>query len=223
MSDLLAETGIPKARQAFLELRERILDGRLPPGTHLTLRPIAKSLGMSVGAVSEAVRELVHEQLVDFEPNYGARVKRFDAETVRSQHVLRIAIECEAIRRCTDLISERKLDELEALAEEVDRLTDVEEKLSEARERDFDFHLQVAEQSQAPSLAAVLRSCHLVRLLAVETAPARIAVQIPNRTHVELVQSIRSRDADRSERAMRDHCEHSLHVQLQRAFGAVGR
>jgi len=221
MSDLLTASGMPKARQAFLELRERILDGRLPPGTHLTLRPIARSLGMSVGAVSEAVRELVHEQLVDFEPNHGARVKRFDAETLRGQHVLRIAIECEAIRRCTGRISGRQLDELEALAEEVDCLTDVEEKLSDARRRDLDFHLRVAEHSGVASLPTVLRSCHLVRLLAVEPAPAREAALIPNRTHAELVRAIRSRDADRAERAMRDHCEHSLQLQLQRAFGAV--
>ena len=102
---------------------------------------------MSVGAVSEAVRELVHEQLVDFEPNYGARVKRFDAETVRGQHILRIAIECEAIRRCTDRITGRELAELDALAREVDRLVDVEEDLSEARRRDLEFHLRIADLS----------------------------------------------------------------------------
>lgn len=223
MNQLLSLGGVPKARQAFLELREQILDGRLPPGTHLTLRPIAKSLGMSVGAVSEAVRELVHEQLVDFEPNYGARVKRFDAETVYSQHVLRIAIECEAMRRCTERITDRKLGELQELAAEVDRLIDVEEKLSEARQRDFAFHLQVAEQAGVPTLPAVLRSCHLVRLLAVEAAPVRDEVPIPNRTHLELVQAIRSRDVDAAERAMREHCEHSLQLQLQQAFGSVGQ
>ncbi len=224
MSDLLTGTGMSKARQAFLELRERILDGRLPAGTHLTLRPIAKSLGMSVGAVSEAVRELVHEQLVDFEPNYGARVKRFDAETVRSQHVLRIAIECEAIRRCTERVTDRKIDELEALAEEVDRLNDIEEKLSEARRRDLDFHLHVAELSGVPSLSTVLGSCHLVRLIAVEsTLTTHAVLPIPNRTHVELVQAIRTRDADKAERAMREHCEYSLQLQLQIAFGSVGR
>ena len=70
---------------------------------------MAKALGMSVGAVSEALRALVHEQLVDFEPSFGARVKRFDLETMRSQHVLRIAIECEAIRRCTERITDGSL------------------------------------------------------------------------------------------------------------------
>jgi DNA-binding GntR family transcriptional regulator len=223
VSELFAGAAVPKARQAFMELRQRILDGRLPPGTHLTLRPIAKSLGMSVGAVSEAVRELVHEQLVDFEPNYGARVKRFDAETVRSQHVLRIAIECEAIRRCTERITDPALDELEALAREVDRLTDVEDRLSESRQRDTDFHLRVAEHSGVASLPNVLKSCHLVRLLAVVAPPIRGEAQIPNRTHVELVQAIRSRDVDRAEHAMREHCEHSLRLQLQRALGADGR
>ncbi len=223
MNNLLSGTGMSKARQAFLELREQILDGRLPAGTHLTLRPIAKSLGMSVGAVSEAVRELVHEQLVDFEPNYGARVKRFDAETVRSQHVLRIAIECEAIRRCTERITNRSLDELAVLADEVDRLTDVEEKLSEARNRDLEFHLRIADLSEVPSLASILRSCHLVRLLAVESSVAREAMRFSNRTHTELVDSIRTRDPDIAERAMRDHCEHSLQLQLQIAFGAGNR
>jgi len=220
MTELFVTDGMTKARQAFMELREQILDGRLPAGTRLTLRPIAKSLGVTVPAVSEAVRELVHEQLVDYEPNYGARVKRFDAETVRSQHVLRIAIECEAIRRCTQLITSRKLDELQALAEEVDRLTDVEEKLSEARRKDFEFHLQIAEQSGVPSLLTVLRSCHLVRLLAVETALDE-SHPPPNRTHVELVAAIRTRDIDNAERAMRDHCERSLQLQLRRTLGTI--
>lgn len=222
MSELLTTGSITKARQAFIELREQILDGRLPAGTHLTLRPIAKSLGVSVGAVSEAMRELAHEQLIDFEPNYGARVKRFDAETVRSQHVLRIAIECEAIRRCTERISNRKLDELQVQAEAVDRLTDVEEKLAEARRSDFEFHLQIAEQSGAPSLPQVLRSCHLVRLLAIEVAPLPDSLLIPNRTHVELIQAIRTRNVDLAEQAMREHCEHSLQLQLKRTLGTIG-
>jgi DNA-binding GntR family transcriptional regulator len=222
MNEMLTAGSITKSRQAFVELRERILDGRLPPGTHLTLRPIAKSLGVTVGAVSEAVRELVHEQLVDFEPNYGAKVKRLDAETVRSQHVLRIAIECEAIRRCTDQISNRALEELQRLAEEVDRLTDIEENLSEARRRDFEFHLRVAEHSGVPSLASVLKSCHLVRLLAVNATLPGDSLHVPNRTHVELIDAIRSRDVDAAEQAMRDHCERSLQLQLRRTFGTIG-
>ena len=142
MNELMNGSAMSKARQAFVELREQILDGRLRPGSRLTLRPIAKSLGVNVGAVSEAVRELVHEQLVDFEPNYGARVKKLDLETMRSQHVLRIAIECEAIRRCTDRLNAHSLEELERMAEEVDRLVDVEERLSEARRSDLQFHLK---------------------------------------------------------------------------------
>jgi DNA-binding GntR family transcriptional regulator len=221
MTSKLTVDNLTKSRQAFLELRDQILDGRLPAGTHLTLRPIAKSLGVTVAAVSEAVRELAHEQLVDFEPNYGARVKRFDAETVRSQHVLRIAIECEAIRRCTQQISNRKLEELQSLAEEVDRLADVEEKMSEARRKDLEFHLQIAELSSVPSLLAALKSCHLVRLLAVDGVQDE-ALPIPNRTHVELAQAIGSREMDVAETAMRDHCERSLQLQLRRTFGTIG-
>jgi DNA-binding GntR family transcriptional regulator len=176
---------------------------------------------VSVGAVSEALRDLVHEQLVDFEPSFGARVKRFDLETVRSQHVLRIAIECEAIRRCTDRITDRNMEELATLAEEVDRLTDIEENLSEARRSDVKFHLRIADLAGVPSLVAVLQSCHLVHLLAVDSSLPSEATKIPNRTHVELVQAIRSRNPDVAECAMREHCERALQLQLHSTFGAM--
>ena len=167
---------------------------------------------MSVGAVSEALRALVHEQLVDFEPSFGARVKRFDLETVRSQHVLRIAIECEAIRRCTDRITDRNLEELKTLAEEVDRLTDIEESLSRARRSDLKFHLQIADLAGVPSLVAVLQSCHLVRLLAVDSSTAPEAIQIPNRTHVE------PRSGDWLARC---GCCRACHARTLRAFAAT--
>ncbi len=108
------------------------------------------------------------------------------------------------------------------MAKEVDRLVDVEERLSEARQSDLQFHLKIADLSGVPSLVSVLRSCHLVRLLAIESTPSLQAAQIANRTHVELVDAIRSRDPDAAESAMREHCERSLFLQLQMTFGAVG-
>ena len=156
-------------------------------------------------------------------PTTAARVKKLDLETMQSQHVLRIAIECEAMRRCTDRLNARGLEELELMAEEVDRLVDVEERLSEARQSDLKFHLKIADLSGVPSLVSAPRSCHLVRLLAIESTPSLQAAEIPNRTHVELVDAIRSRDPDVAEVAMREHCERSLLLQLQMTFGAVAR
>ena len=53
-----------------------------------------------MSAVGEALRELEHEGLVEVEPKVGARVAKRDAMAVRSDFILRIAIECEAARQC---------------------------------------------------------------------------------------------------------------------------
>jgi len=215
MSDLVATRKMTKSRQAFIALRDQILSEQLPAGTHLTLRPIAQSLGMSVGSVSEAIRELVHEGLVEMEPHYGARVIRIDAEAIRGRHILRVAVECEAIRQCVQQMSRRQITDLGKQAEDLDRLIDVEEKLDETREKDLQFHTAICDSSGVAILRKVFQSTHPGQLLAIDTVENEMSLEIPYRTHVELVDAIKSGDPNIAEQAMREHCERSLLLQLR--------
>jgi DNA-binding GntR family transcriptional regulator len=203
-----------KPQEAYLALHEQICDGRLPPGMHLTLRPLAKSLGMSVASVSEALRALAHEGLVESEPHYGARVRKFDLGTLLEQHVFRIAIECEAARRCAARASGRQLDELGRVARRVDRLWDVEGKVIEGRRRDIEFHLAVARLAAVGSLTKALEALPLFLLMEVDDAGAG-REPVPNRTHAELVRALRTHDPQAAEQAMRAHCEYSMSLHLR--------
>jgi DNA-binding GntR family transcriptional regulator len=141
-------------------------------------------------------------------------VRKFDVETLLGQHVLRIAIECEAVRRCTERISDRQLTELTRLARRVDQRWDVDGKVVEGRSLDIEFHLTIARWSGVSSLVQALESIPLVRLMEVDDAPDG-GKSVPNRTHAELVRAIRSRDVARAEQAMREHCEYSMSLHLR--------
>jgi DNA-binding GntR family transcriptional regulator len=195
-------------------LRQRILDGRLTPGQRLPLRSVATSLAMSMAPVSEALRELSRDGLIEMEPGWGARVRRIDAEGLRNQHILRTALECETVRQCAVRATDAQLAELSTLAEELDLRIDSH--VAPQRIHDFDsrFHLRIAQLSGAASLVDALKANQLVRMLARGSLIAH-ALQLPARQHVALVEAIRVRDPDRAERSMREHCVRSMELQMR--------
>jgi DNA-binding GntR family transcriptional regulator len=202
-------------RQAYRALRDRILDGQLQPGQRLSLRGMAQSLGMSMAPIGEALRELSRDGLVETEPGWGTRVRKMTATALRSQHVLRTALECEAARQCGQVASDAQLAELMELAAELDRRIDSHAEPEMIHGLDSKFHLRIAELSGAPSLVEVLKANQLVRMLARGSVLAR-DVERPTLQHVHLVEAIQSRDAPRAEQAMREHCTRSMELQLSR-------
>jgi DNA-binding transcriptional MocR family regulator len=67
---------LTKSEYAYAELRRRILDGQLPPGARLLLRPLASELGVSVMPIRDAIRLL--ERLGDATREDGGDVLHFD-------------------------------------------------------------------------------------------------------------------------------------------------
>jgi DNA-binding GntR family transcriptional regulator len=208
------------SQRAYRELRQQVIDGRLRPGQRLPLRSVAGSLGMSMAPVGEAFRELARDGLLEVERGWGARVRRVDLETLRNQHVLRLALECEAIRQCTTRASDEQLDELAGIAEELDRLVEQQADPEKVFALDSELHLRIAQLSGAASLVESLRTNQILRLLA---RGCIIAHRIPRpyRQHGVLVDAIRSRDVDRAERAMREHCMRSMELQLAHYSTAI--
>ena len=215
MAQVEAITADTLGRQAYRALRDRILEGQLLPGQRLSLRSVANSLGMSIAPVGEALRELSRDGLVESEPGWGTRVRKITAESLHSQHILRTAVECEAARRCCRVASDVKLADLMQLAAELDGRIDSNAEPQQIRGLDSKFHLRIAELSAAPSLVEVLKANQLVRMLARGSALARDVAR-PTLQHVHLVEAIQSRDADRAEQAMREHCLRSMELQLSR-------
>src|SRR5207237_4535052 len=80
------------AEYALEQLRESIILGELPAGTPLRLDELARSLGMSISPIREAVRQLEALGLAKHVPHQGARVLDFDINELRDLFQVRLAL-----------------------------------------------------------------------------------------------------------------------------------
>ncbi|HEX6653268.1 MAG TPA: GntR family transcriptional regulator [Thermoleophilaceae bacterium] len=139
--------------QVLQELREAIIDGRIPQGEALREIPLAQSFGTGRSAVREAIRQLVQEGLVDHELHRGASVRVMSLADRLDVYVAREAIEAGVARLAIegspppDLSALRAaLDDLRARAQGHDRITD------DVIEADIRFHEELVRLAESPRL-----------------------------------------------------------------------
>ena len=90
------------AEAALERLREAIIMGELTAGTPLRLEDLARSLGMSISPIREAVRQLEALGLAEHVPHHGAKVMGLDVEELRELFSIRLALETMAVRRAAE-------------------------------------------------------------------------------------------------------------------------
>ena len=81
------------------DLRGRILDHELPPGSRLVERELVETYDVARHTVRGALRELQAEGLVRIEPHRGASVAELDPDALLGLFDLRAALELEAAHR----------------------------------------------------------------------------------------------------------------------------
>ncbi len=207
----------PKPRRIFVELRSDLLSGTLRPGVRLSLRPLAKRFEVGINTVAAALRALESEGFVEFEAGVGARVSVRDLAMIRSDFILRMALETEAVRQCAARFSESYARLLGQLADAADQLAQNED-LESAREADQRFHLTLARLAEAPSLERALGTL-LPRLVVLEQGSSssregsppthRNIVEALGQTESKAVSAIREHVLDAQEWAIGQHLAES--------------
>jgi len=144
------------AEYALEELREAIILGELPAGTPLRLDELARSLGMSISPIREAVRQLEAHGLAKHVPHQGAKVLDFDPDDLRDLFEVRLGLETIAVRRA----AERFTPELEEVARRnLARLDDARSTgdVRAAMRGHTDFHFTLYEASGSGWLTSLIR------------------------------------------------------------------
>jgi DNA-binding GntR family transcriptional regulator len=85
--------------RVLTELRDAIVDGRIPQGVQLREVHLARQLGTGRSAVRAAIRQLVQEGLVDHELHRGAVVRVVSLADYGDVYGAREVIETDAVRR----------------------------------------------------------------------------------------------------------------------------
>jgi DNA-binding GntR family transcriptional regulator len=149
MSDFKSIGGTVRGRAAN-ELRDRILTGRLQPGTRLDLDEITQEFGISRTPVREALLELSYEGLVVVTPRSGITVIGLTPEDAVDNFAVLAALAGKAAEWATARITAPQLAELHELADAIDGSGD----LVAANRR---FHRALNRASGSPRLLTYLR------------------------------------------------------------------
>jgi DNA-binding GntR family transcriptional regulator len=134
-------------------LRDAIVEGSIPQGTHLRELHLANTLSTSRGTVREAIRQLVQEGLAEYQLHRGTFVRAFSPGDRLDVYVAREAIEVGVATRLLDMDGE--LD-LRGMKEALGELRRAAKNRTRPTERvmaaDVRFHCELVALAQSPRL-----------------------------------------------------------------------
>lgn len=85
-------------QNTYTRLREKVISGKLKPGSRVNTKELAEDLETNVGAIREALSRLTSENLVIAEPQKGFKVVPVSMKDLNDLTAARILIEKECLR-----------------------------------------------------------------------------------------------------------------------------
>jgi DNA-binding GntR family transcriptional regulator len=196
------------AEAALERLREAIILGELTPGTPLRLEDLARSLGMSISPIREAVRQLEALGLAEHVPHHGAKVVALEIEELRELFSIRLSLETMAVRRAAELFDAD--DELAARSHlaDLDEARGARDARAAVRAHTA-FHFALYEAARSDWLLRLIRpawdSCERYRpVLLGEKGDLQ---ERHAALDAELLAACEARDPDRAGAALHEHLE----------------
>lgn len=195
---------------AYADIRARILDGRIPPGARVTVRPIADRLGLSATPIKAALVKLEREGLIASQLHRGFFVPDVGATDMREIYQLREALDAMAAALAADG------EHADTKADELARLCDEQElglgrgDIDAYRKVDVDFHRalwSVSGNSRIVRAGEPLLDQMLLSNALSARQPGRGAQSIGE--HRGIVEAIRRGDVEGAAARARDHIRQS--------------
>src|SRR5262245_55976218 len=192
--------------RVYTTLREQILDGVIPQGTHISIQSIATATETSNGPVISALARLANEGLLQHQRGQGYRVAEWTPELLEDLLVVRRALETEAARLAARNAGLDDIARLQSMVRGMRALIS-EGRRAEAQVADVEFHMAIAQLSRSQALIDALSRSHLL-----EIVHRRLKIYEPRGdyenlavNHQLLVDQISSGNADRAGTAMHTH------------------
>lgn len=191
--------------RVFHKLRDDILSGKYEEHEELKEVAIGEELGVSRTPVREAFRQLELEGLIRIIPNKGAYVTGITEKDVRDIYMIRSLLEGLCARWATEHITKEQMEEME---ENVYLAKFHAEKghLEQLAELDNRFHDIMYEACDSKMLEHQLKDFHQY-VLRVRRKTLNSANRGPksNAEHEQIMEAIRSGDADLAEQLANRH------------------
>lgn len=194
--------------EAYQHIHRQIRLGTYEAGTRLVPEVIAGQIGTSRMPIRGALRRLASEGLVEIRANRGAVVRGLNTEELREVFEMRSVLEGLAMRNAMTHIRPEHIRRLEHMLDQMDLGSgDYLDWTSVHRE----FHEYLCSFCQQPRLLGQIADLHSVVEPTMRTWAAQIAHTPRLReAHQEIIDALKTGDADICERTMRQHVMNTL-------------
>jgi len=198
---------LTKQQAIYQHLKERILDGGLPPVQRLIIDDIADDLGISIIPVREALQLLQSERLVEIRPHAGATVAAVTPQSIEEVFLILEGMEAMAARR----VAQKMPEGLGASLEKLIAQMDVAEKRNETEKwsaLNMEFHLALSDATGMPWLREITERAlgnwnRIRRHFFREKIEHRFTEA--QREHHAILKALLKGDADLAEKLIRQH------------------
>lgn len=195
-------------------IRNEIITLRLMPGVKVSENELARRFNTSRTPVREALLRLVDEGLVEAWPQRGTLITPISLRAVRRARFVREAVEVAVFRKAAvDGLSPEVLAQLDAIIEQQIEAREDPVRFTEA---DDAFHRAFANGIVVGDIWSVLErekaQFDRLRFLSLPNVTP-VAVLIDQ--HRTMIATVRARDPDAAEKAVRDHLSEVLKVTEQ--------
>jgi DNA-binding GntR family transcriptional regulator len=173
-----AQSAVASLRVADI-IGERILAGKLPPGTRLKQDELAAELNMSRIPVRDALRILETRGLVSLRANVGARVSSLTIRDMETSYRIREHLEPMLLTESMPQLTDADIAGMLEVKAQLEETLDVDQYMPLSRQ----FHWTAFSRHQAPLLAQIVErlwdTTHVYR-----RAYAKIALQDEERRKI---------------------------------------
>lgn len=192
------------------QVRDMIIEGKLPPGARIQEGQIGVLLGVSRTPIREAIKTLVSEGLVEIVPAKGAVVRRFSIEDIANILEALKIIEQSAGTLACERASEAQLQSIRQIHEQMLQRFRQRDRLSYFKLNQL-IHTEIVRASGNPTLVEI--HDHLqarikrIRFVGNEQ-PDRWSGAVAD--HEEIIDALVARDASRLAHALGMHLDKTL-------------
>ena len=188
--------------QIYSAIRQDMLNGKMLPGTKVSLRSLATTYGTSMQPVREAVTRLVTDDALEVTPARTIQVPQLERGQCDEVWSLRALLEGEAAALFTLRAPLAAFDRLRTLTTEIRRAQFSNDPVDHMG-RIHDWAFFVADRCGSPLLASLIRAMRLrgapmmSLALHAEIEDDRIFLEFTNQIMEEMAQAVRTRDSSR--------------------------
>ena len=208
----MANPGPTAAETVLQELRSALTTGHLLPGQQLIQEDLASDLGVSRVPIRESLKILEGEGQVTYHPNRGYFVTELSADDLIELYRIREILEAEALAKAVVEVSDADIADIEAILSKVNEAAKSGD-VAVLTETNRAFHFAIIELSGMNRLSRLIRqlwdASDIYRTVYFRDPVNRERI---HSEHQEIMDALKSRDAQALIRAQNNHREHAVQV-----------